>query len=399
MKIRPGIGPDVKAVYERISPSKLDIEDPAVMTRVKRRLEDVMYRRLKLPPDFFRGKQIIDFGCGTGELDIVFGQWGARVLGIDFNPLSIERAEEVAKRFGLDDQLRYQLGDINTWHLEKATFDVAYCDGVLPHVENPRLVLENLISGVREGGMVILGYLDILGNLQREAHGVIIRALAGDKREDIQDVCQLAQELFGEHLARSVRFGQRSVEAIVNDYIVNRHSHGIDTRDMLAFFHEQGFQLFSSYPLQVNFCQDIPADQPERSPSPISSLYLRFQQFSWMTSAGYSRWEELEKQESEKTNSALADLANGIEDPRGVTPEKYSSTVAEAKFLLRRFEQVVQGYVNDLCEALGEVQELHRLLVEDVPKQQWTAKKSFKYLFQGFHGFSNCYLCFQKLHR
>lgn len=35
------------------------------------------FKRLKFPPEMFEGKKVIDFGCGTGEPDVVMANWGA----------------------------------------------------------------------------------------------------------------------------------------------------------------------------------------------------------------------------------------------------------------------------------------------------------------------------------
>lgn len=45
---------------------------------------------------------MLDFGCGTGEVDVVYAKWGAKVKGFDFNNISVDRANEFKRPFSID---------------------------------------------------------------------------------------------------------------------------------------------------------------------------------------------------------------------------------------------------------------------------------------------------------
>lgn len=67
------VSSDVLRTYQRLSPSPLGVEDPAIFAKVEDRLKAILFHRLKFPPAYFDGRSVVDFGCGTGEKDVVLG--------------------------------------------------------------------------------------------------------------------------------------------------------------------------------------------------------------------------------------------------------------------------------------------------------------------------------------
>jgi 2-polyprenyl-3-methyl-5-hydroxy-6-metoxy-1,4-benzoquinol methylase len=97
------------------------------------------------------GKQILDFGCGEGEVAVQLAWLGADVTGMDISPDLIAAA---TKRAELDAvPIKFVVGDIN--EESPGTFDAVICTGVLHHVDI-RTVLPRLISCVRPGGIIVI---------------------------------------------------------------------------------------------------------------------------------------------------------------------------------------------------------------------------------------------------
>lgn len=67
------VSSDVLRTYQRLSPSPLGVEDPAIFAKVEDRLKAILFHRLKFPPAYFDGRSVVDFGCRTGEKDVVLG--------------------------------------------------------------------------------------------------------------------------------------------------------------------------------------------------------------------------------------------------------------------------------------------------------------------------------------
>jgi len=49
------------------------------------------------------------------------------------------------------------LGDIQTYPLQRSSFDIIFCWDVLEHLEHPDQAMENFLGAIREGGMIVVG--------------------------------------------------------------------------------------------------------------------------------------------------------------------------------------------------------------------------------------------------
>jgi 2-polyprenyl-3-methyl-5-hydroxy-6-metoxy-1,4-benzoquinol methylase len=124
------------------------------------------YRRLKLwwvfPKDFaFRQmkalsqKQILDFGCGEGEVSTQLAKLGAYVTGVDISPNLIEVARKRAELDGVQDRLEFLVCDIEDSPLPPDKFDVLFCYAVLHHIDI-RSAFPRLLATLKPGGVAIM---------------------------------------------------------------------------------------------------------------------------------------------------------------------------------------------------------------------------------------------------
>ncbi|HEY6189717.1 MAG TPA: methyltransferase domain-containing protein [Pyrinomonadaceae bacterium] len=99
-------------------------------------------------PEFFRGKVVLEGGCGKGRHTRLAAQWGARdVVSIDLS-VAVESAFEATREL---DNAHIVQADI--YHLPlKPAFDYAFSVGVLHHLPDPRAGFRSLASKVKAGG-------------------------------------------------------------------------------------------------------------------------------------------------------------------------------------------------------------------------------------------------------
>jgi ubiquinone/menaquinone biosynthesis C-methylase UbiE len=104
--------------------------------------------------DEFRGKKLLEVGCGLGPDLLQFARGGAVVTGIDLTPRSIEL---VQRRFALH-QLPVEALVADAEHLPFAddSFDVVYSFGVLHHTPNTQQAVEEVHRVLRRGGSAII---------------------------------------------------------------------------------------------------------------------------------------------------------------------------------------------------------------------------------------------------
>ena len=86
--------------------------------------------------DGLAGRRIVDLGCLEGGYAVEFARAGMDALGLEVRPSNFENCRYVQGKVGLPN-LRFVRDD--AWNVEKyGPFDVAYCCGLLYHLDRPR---------------------------------------------------------------------------------------------------------------------------------------------------------------------------------------------------------------------------------------------------------------------
>ena len=99
---------------------------------------------------------ILDVGCGSGEIDIIFGMKGYNVCGLDISPYAIEIAKRhLKKRPQLFEKVRFINGNIEEIELTDR-FNTAIIFHTLEHVINPHHTLEQTIRFLNPGAKILV---------------------------------------------------------------------------------------------------------------------------------------------------------------------------------------------------------------------------------------------------
>lgn len=113
--------------------------------------KEFVFRRLRN----IAGKEVLDFGCGEGQISTQLAQLGAKVTAIDISPELVEIAERRARLDGAAERIEFVVGDITQSALPREKFDVAVCMAALHHVDI-RSVAPHVLACVKAGGIVIM---------------------------------------------------------------------------------------------------------------------------------------------------------------------------------------------------------------------------------------------------
>ena len=101
------------------------------------------------------GRRFLDIGCGSGLHALAAHRLGAaEVVGIDFDPKSVETARSLFARFGAPGTFR--VGDALQPNDDLGQFDVVYSWGVLHHTGDMVSAIRNAARHVRPGGLFAL---------------------------------------------------------------------------------------------------------------------------------------------------------------------------------------------------------------------------------------------------
>lgn len=104
----------------------------------------------------WRGKRVLEIGCGIGTDTINFARHGAFVTAVDLSEKSIEIARHRAEIFGLQDRIRFIRA--NAEELDSFVpvepYDLVYSFGVIHHTPHPGRVLEQIRKYVTPGSTI-----------------------------------------------------------------------------------------------------------------------------------------------------------------------------------------------------------------------------------------------------
>ena len=92
----------------------------------------------------FKGKKVLEIGCGLGVSAINFALAGAEVTALDLSQKSIDIAEQNAEAMGVGDKIKFLQGNGEslTDILPNEKYDLIYSFGVIHHTPRPDVVVE-----------------------------------------------------------------------------------------------------------------------------------------------------------------------------------------------------------------------------------------------------------------
>jgi 2-polyprenyl-3-methyl-5-hydroxy-6-metoxy-1,4-benzoquinol methylase len=109
----------------------------------------------KIKKSNFKGRKILETGCGPGKHAVVLSLMGANVTAVDLSLDNIQKGEKLKKFYNLSN-LSFIQHDLMKPLDYKNKFDLISSHNWIQHTENPSTVLKNLVSGLKEGGRLYI---------------------------------------------------------------------------------------------------------------------------------------------------------------------------------------------------------------------------------------------------
>ncbi len=270
----------VLSVYSDVSPSKTDADQDSDWNALVARRTVALVDRLKLLPELFAGKSLLDLGVGTGEYAAVYAFWGANVSGVDFNPVSIARAKqffsdrggEVAKN--LNELITSSLSE---WEPTHHSYDICTSDGVLHHLSDPREGLEKMCAALKPGGLLYVSVGHPAGSLQRDLMAQMVK----DRSSDLAQAVRVAEDLFPEYMERATTYGYRTAEQVVNDNFLVPQDARMPASWWIQELDAQGVDLFTSWPSLLPEIPEPVTVPPVNPLDPVALVAMDRHSTSW----------------------------------------------------------------------------------------------------------------------
>lgn len=101
----------------------------------------------------WRGKRVLEIGCGIGTDTINFARHGALVTAVDLTEKSLELAKQRARVFGLEDRITFVQANAEelSSYVPVQKYDLIYSFGVIHHTPHPERVIEQLKLYAKHG--------------------------------------------------------------------------------------------------------------------------------------------------------------------------------------------------------------------------------------------------------
>jgi 2-polyprenyl-3-methyl-5-hydroxy-6-metoxy-1,4-benzoquinol methylase len=145
----------VKDYWELATPWGRDMPKGKESYEERRRwrygLQDYMHEAFGF--DKWRGKRVLEIGCGSGIDAIEFARHGAVVTATDMTDNAVALTRSLAGELGLPVEVVQAPAD--SLPFGGGTFDVAYCYGVLHHIPDVDKAMAEIHRVLRDNGVVM----------------------------------------------------------------------------------------------------------------------------------------------------------------------------------------------------------------------------------------------------
>lgn len=116
----------------------------------KEKLVEYLLDDTMLKAEYFKGKKVLDAGCGVGRFSYALAQLRADVTAIDYNDIAVKTAHEYLKDNG---QVKVIQADIFNLPFPEGSFDFIFSWGVLHHTGDTKKAFDRLVPLLKDNGI------------------------------------------------------------------------------------------------------------------------------------------------------------------------------------------------------------------------------------------------------
>ena len=191
----------------------------------------------KLDDEIPMGSNILEAGCGTGQMSIVLSRYARQIYGIDLSKGSLIEAKQFINS---NDIKSVHLFRMNIFKLffEENTFDVIISNGVLHHTYNPKLAFSKLVRVLKPGGIIVIGLY--------HRYGRIIQKIRQSLIKNFGDSFKFLDKRFREKISDKKKYA----------WFLDQYKNPSETThtylEVLNWFKDENIEFLSSIPFDFN---------------------------------------------------------------------------------------------------------------------------------------------------
>jgi 2-polyprenyl-3-methyl-5-hydroxy-6-metoxy-1,4-benzoquinol methylase len=136
--------------WEHLPAGSYLTSDPVFMKRIESHICEIT----GLAAEWFKGKKVIDIGCGNGRFTYGLLSLGAEVTACDASSAGIKQTRTICQTYG--ERLKIFQANIIKDALPRQEFDLAFCFGVVHHTGNTYLAIKKVYDTAKVGGKIFL---------------------------------------------------------------------------------------------------------------------------------------------------------------------------------------------------------------------------------------------------
>ena len=170
--------------------------------------------------DFFPAsseERVLNVCCGVGPQAVVYKNRFKEMIGVDVNSRRLEWSEKILPEYGVKNY-RTICANVENMPLPTASFDKALAIDIIEHVENPRVVLQEIRRLLKSDGRLLITFPAM--------------------HDRYTDMANLIRKVFG----RPLCLANRSF----NSWDPDSHNQDFPVKEWIRLVKSEGFLLFQS---------------------------------------------------------------------------------------------------------------------------------------------------------
>jgi ubiquinone/menaquinone biosynthesis C-methylase UbiE len=109
--------------------------------------------------EMFKDKDVLDIGCGAGGKTIFYASQGVKsIVGVEILNKYKDDAEELAKKYGVNDKFTFVCSDASKTPFVDEFFDTIIMNDAMEHVDEPEKVLDECYRILKKDGKIYLNF-------------------------------------------------------------------------------------------------------------------------------------------------------------------------------------------------------------------------------------------------